>query len=134
MIEKNPDKGAILVGIGYGYYNSYLAKFGRGRWRDYTFKEDPEFSEVANGPDFYKFLSEKLVPDIEKIYEADTSKSTLLGHSCGGDLTYYAFLQYDSSKGEANPFANFVVADGGDEQHFTDVWMPEFEKRMQQKW
>jgi len=62
MIVKNPDKEAILVGIGYGYYNSYLAKFGRGRWRDYTFKEDPQFSEVANGPWFYKFLSEKLVP------------------------------------------------------------------------
>lgn len=25
-----------------------------------------------------------------------------------------------------------MVADGGDEQHFIDVWMPAFEKRMQQ--
>jgi|GEM_PF-2081609 len=132
MIEKNPDKGAILVGIGYGYYNSYLAKFGQGRWRDYTFKEDPQFSGIANGPNFYKFLSEKLVPDIQKIYKADTSKSTLMGHSTGGDFTYYAFLQYDPSKKDANPFANFIVADGGDEKHFVDVWMPEFEKRMQQ--
>ncbi|GAB5476157.1 MAG: hypothetical protein Mars2KO_42560 [Maribacter sp.] len=132
-LKNNPDAAAILIGLGYGYYNSYLADFGKGRWRDYTFKEDEEFEDVANGPKFYDFLSEKLVPEMNKKFNGDFTNSTLIGHSCGGDFTFYAFLQYDPIKKEKNPFTNFIVGDGGDEAHFKDIWMPHFAETMNKK-
>lgn len=130
LIDDNPGKQAILIGLGYGYYNSYLADFGKGRWRDYTFKEDAQFKEVANGPNFYRFLEEKVVPEMHERYSKGTWDNTLIGHSCGGDFTFHAFLQYDAQKKEANPFRNFIVGDGGEESHFKKLGMPKFEERL----
>ena len=130
MIANNTVPAAVLVGIGYGYSNGYLAGPKEGRWRDYSFPEDPEFGVAANGPGFYRFLSNLLVPDMKKKYPAGSNSIGLIGHSMCRDFTYYAFLQYDPALGEKNPFTHFILGDGGNEDHFLNVYMPAFEAKM----
>jgi len=132
MIGDHSVPEAILVGIGYGYLNGYWAPKDKGRWRDYALPEDPEFGKTANAPRFYRFLSKELVPIIIDKYHGLPEQSTLIGHSMGGDFTYYAFLMYDPSLGDKNPFINFIIGDGGNEDHFAAVYTPPFEKRMAQ--
>lgn len=130
MIANHTVPEAVLVGIGYGYLNGYLAGAKEGRWRDYSFPEDPEFGLAANGPGFYRFLYNVLVPAMKKKYHAGSNSSGLIGHSMGGDFTYYAFLQYDPTLGVKNPFTHFILGDGGNEDHFGKVYMPAFETKM----
>jgi len=129
MIEENPNHAAILIGVGYGYLNPYLAEMGMGRWRDYAIPGDKEFNVNPNAPGFLAFLTQHLVPYIKSNYKVDDSRSALFGHSMGGDMAFFSFLSFQPQKVD-NPFTHFVIADGGNEAHFVERYMPEFEQRL----
>ncbi|NCA92913.1 hypothetical protein EOM82_06680 [bacterium] len=124
----------IVVGIGYGYWNSTFARGGinpntknlRGRWRDYTFADDTQLGYMdvplggnqKRGNEYTTFITETLVRDIRAKYSIDQSNSTILGHSLGGGLAAYFVTQYDPALGVANPFTNFVIADNGYTEYY----------------
>jgi predicted alpha/beta superfamily hydrolase len=94
----------VVVGIGYpvGHYFDAIGK----RVLDLTVSEDPEFQATLiktlpafPEPDgtggaalFLQFLTEELIPLMEKEYRVDPSNRALLGHSFGGLFAFYALL------------------------------------------
>lgn len=128
---KNGDGDVIIVGIGYGYWNSSFARGGivwqdeehvRGRWRDFCFADDTQEGyikgtdfggDMKRGKEFVKFLTDTVVKDIRSKYSTDTSNSTVFGHSLGGGMAAYLLTQYDPSLKEDIPFTNFVIVDNG---------------------
>lgn len=59
--------------------------------------------------DFYKFLSNELIPSLETEYRINPRQRTLVGHSFGADFVQTA-LTLD--RPERRVFANFVAVDG----------------------
>ena len=133
----------IVVGIGYGYWNSTFARGGivwqdtehlRGRWRDFTFADDTEpgympgtimGGSTKRGKEYTDFIVNTVVKDIREKYSTDDTNSTIFGHSLGGGLAAYFATQYEPVKGEDNPFSNFVIVDNGYvdyyNRHFADL-------------
>jgi predicted alpha/beta superfamily hydrolase len=98
VMEHLSDRGdlppSILVGIAYDGPDAYRAN----RTRDYTPTYVPtagyglEYQAVSGGaPKFRQFISDELVPFVEREYRA-SSQRTLVGHSYGGLFaTWVAF-------------------------------------------
>lgn len=73
------------------------------RNRDYT----PTIYEYGEGgaENFYTFIKDELIPDIESRYQIDTANNkTLIGNSFGGLFTHYAMFQNRNE----NPFNKFI--------------------------
>lgn len=140
--SENGDGDMIVVGIGYGYWNSTFARGGivwqdqkhlRGRWRDFYFADDTQIDYIGGvmggkykrGKQYTEFIENTVVADIRTRYSTDVNNSTLLGHSMGGSIAAYFLTQYDPAKGSDNPFTNFIIADNGfleyNDLHFADV-------------
>ncbi|MBN2651343.1 MAG: hypothetical protein JXR63_03095 [Spirochaetales bacterium] len=127
-------KSGIVFGVGYGFSDAYANPTGNsGRWRDFTFPESLDFftgeavgEEKTNPDGYYKFLKEKLIPDMVAAYNIDADKIGLIGHSNGGDFAFYAFTQHNPASladtGFANPFNYYIVVDGGQENYLQDVY------------
>jgi len=82
----------ILVGIGYSDY----IRMDSLRNRDYTFPEAPpqdSFPVSGNAINFLSFISNELLPYMDKTYRTDTLNRTLMGHSLGGYFTLFAMEQ-----------------------------------------
>ena len=117
---------AIIVGIGYGYWNSSYARGGlirtngtklRGPWRDYCFADDMQKDytgkviggEGKKGKEFTDFVVNTVVKDIREKYSVDNQNSTILGHGLGGGIAAYFLTQYKPTAD--TPFTNFVIID-----------------------
>jgi|ERR1051326_8091872 predicted alpha/beta superfamily hydrolase len=55
-------------------------------------KETPDFASSGGSTNFLRFLSEELIPKIERQYRTEPCR-ILVGHSLGGLFAMYAFLQ-----------------------------------------
>ncbi|MFZ6742529.1 alpha/beta hydrolase [Undibacterium sp. JH2W] len=64
---------------------------------------------LPGATDFYRFLSNELVPSIELDYRVNTKQRTLVGHSFGADFVQTA-LTLD--RPDKRVFRNFVAIDG----------------------
>lgn len=137
LIETFETSGAIIFAVGYGYSDAYqrnpLSDSPSGRWRDFVFPEsgdyftgEPTGEENTNPDGYYQFLKEKLVPDMKSQYNIDEQRVALIGHSLGGDFTYYAFTRHDPDSlnvsGVDNPFSYYVPIDGVQEDYLQDVY------------
>ncbi len=117
---------AIIVGIGYGYWNGTFARGGlvrtkgsnlRGHWRDYCFEDDTELDYTGaliggsdkRGKEFTDFVVNTVVKDIREKYSVDNQNSTIFGHSLGGGVAAYFLTQYRPTAD--TPFTNFVIVD-----------------------
>lgn len=97
----------ILVGIGYKDFPTMDSL----RTRDDTYPTAiPEYQmAVSGGADkFLSFITNELIPQIDKEYRTDTSKRVLMGHSLGGYFTTYTILQ--DLLGKSNSFNSYVAA------------------------
>lgn len=75
------------------------------RNRDYTPTTYDEGSGGASN--FYQFIKDELIPELESRYSIDTSyNKTLIGHSFGGLFTQYVMAQ----DRETNPFDKFIAS------------------------
>jgi hypothetical protein len=81
---------AILVGIGTA-----------GR-RDFDYL-------LPGSVDYYKFLTNELIPSIDKQYRVDPKRRTLVGHSFGADFVQTAFTL---DRPDRRFFSTFVAVDG----------------------
>lgn len=121
---------AIVAGVGYGYLNPYFAdshpEHPKGRWRDYTFKDDDELayrsertigSVHSRGDEFYAFLKDRLVPDLHSKFSTAADNVTLIGHSYGARFCAHCLTRYDPDD-QANPFTKFVMADQAFTRHY----------------
>jgi predicted alpha/beta superfamily hydrolase len=82
----------ILVGIGYrdvGLLDSL-------RQRDYTYPlaaPADSFPVSGGGKQFLTFLTQELIPYVDRRYKTDPGRRALLGHSLGGYFALYALLE-----------------------------------------
>ncbi len=84
---------AIVVGVGYPKKNQ--------RGRDLLWAHE----------DFYAFLTEELIPFVDREYRTDiTAPRTLVGHSDGGYFSLYAL--FESGGKQDAPFGRFVAISG----------------------
>jgi len=98
IIEKNQN-GTIPPSVFIAIGNS------TERNRDYTPTAYAHGSGGANN--FYQFIKEELIPELESRYDIDTSNNkTLIGHSFGGLFTQYVMSQDRDS----NPFNKFIAS------------------------
>lgn len=94
---------SLFIGIGYGSSDDNDQK----RNRDYTPSETEgvEDFETGGAENFYNFISQELIPEIESRYQTENGNTkTLMGHSYGGLFTLYAMFQ----KRSENPFDKFI--------------------------
>lgn len=97
----------ILVGIGYKDFPTMDSL----RNRDDTYPVAiPEYEmRVSGGADkFLSFITNELIPQIDRSYKTDTSKRVLMGHSLGGYFTVYALLQGLSAQNRR--FNSYIAA------------------------
>jgi len=88
----------IIVGIGYG-----TKDWNNGNMRDRDFMPYPNKDGEIGAEKFHKFLTEEVVPLIEKEYRIDKSNTTLFGVSLAGKfLTYSLFTN-------PNAFTNYII-------------------------
>ena len=147
MLSKEGKGDVIVVGVGYGYWNSTFARGGiiwqdeknvRGRWRDFCFADDTEMGympedfggESKRGKEFADFVMNTVVKDIRTKYSTDTGNSTIFGHSLGGGMAAYMLTQYNPSQKDDNPFTNFVIVDNGYVEYYHRQ-LPNLERAMQ---
>jgi len=93
----------VFVAIGYGSDEANNEK----RNRDYTPTATVgiEDTETGGAENFYLFIRDELIPELESRYRIDSTKGkTLMGHSYGGLFTFYAMFQERAS----NPFNRFI--------------------------
>jgi len=84
--EEIPD--AIIVGISYG---SDTFEDGNYRATDYTAKSSDR--DYWGGADkFQNFLSDELLPFIERTYRSRANRRVIFGHSIGGQFVLYTAL------------------------------------------
>ncbi|MEX1308740.1 MAG: alpha/beta hydrolase-fold protein [Eubacteriales bacterium] len=98
------DLDAIVFGVGYGSADE------DARERDYTpFVADVvDWAPTGGGEEFYAFMKEELIPEVESRYLTQGNKHRVLaGHSLAGLATVYALL--NSSQDEAL-FAGYIAA------------------------
>ncbi|SEK37135.1 alpha/beta hydrolase [Parapedobacter koreensis] len=97
----------ILVGIGYNDFQ----KMDSLRVRDFLYPKAMESDEInapGGGLNFYRFITEELLPHLEADLRVDTTQRTLLGHSFGGYFALYTLLQQAQERQMV--FANIVSA------------------------
>ena len=126
ILNKRGWGDVIIVGIGYGYWNSTYARGGmvrnkntklRGRWRDYYFADDTQIDVTGNqiggsdkrAKEYTDFIAKTVVPDIRAKYSVDNQNSTIFGYEFGGYLAQYFLTQYKPTAD--TPFTNFVIVD-----------------------
>lgn len=66
------------------------------RGKDLTLSHTSEFESSGNAPNFYRFITEELVVELEKRFRISNHR-TLLGHSLGGLFATFAMLQENTS-------------------------------------
>jgi predicted alpha/beta superfamily hydrolase len=100
-------KEVILVGI--GYRDAFQADSLRERDDTYpqALRTDSMKSSGGAGH-FFDFFKHELVPYVDSIYNTDTTKRALMGHSFAGYFSLYA-LQQDSSSHKP-VFTSYVIA------------------------
>jgi hypothetical protein len=91
----------IIVGI---TYSGEDPDYGSLRAMDYTPVHDLFFPGSGDGPKFFAFFKEELIPFIESAYRADPSQRALMGGSFGGTFTLYAMFN------EPTLFRGYVAA------------------------
>lgn len=97
----------ILVGIGYrdvGLLDSL-------RQRDYTYPlaaPADSFAVSGGGKQFLAFLTQELLPYVDRQYNTDPGQRALLGHSLGGYFALYALLE--GLKAGKPAFTHYVAA------------------------
>lgn len=79
----------IIVGI---TYSGDKPDYNTLRALDYTPVHDMLFPNTGEGPKFYAFLKEQLLPYVESNYPVDPSQRVLMGSSFGGIFTLYALF------------------------------------------
>lgn len=85
----------IIVGIGYsGKLASGPGDTATQRWRDYPTPADSYWKvPIGQGaPQFYRTLSEEIIPYVDGHYMTDQSHRGLGGHSMGGFFTMWAMF------------------------------------------
>lgn len=103
QIENESIPPSIFVGI--GYVGGDDDETNRNRDYTPTVTEGVEANITGGAGDFYNFIREELIPELESKYEIDsTNTKTLMGHSYGGLFTLYAMFQ-DRVE---NPFDKFI--------------------------
>mgnify|MGYP001827115150 CR=1 FL=1 len=78
----------IMVGISYGTSDW---RQGNMRSRDYTLPAKRR-EHYGGAEKFHQFLTQELIPMIEKKYPADPKQRILLGHSIGGQFALYCAM------------------------------------------
>jgi predicted alpha/beta superfamily hydrolase len=97
----------ILVGIGYKDFMQADSL----RQRDYTYPEalkEDSFSISGGADRFFTFITQELIPFLDKHYKTDTTNRSLMGHSLGGYFSLFA-LQ-NESRNKTHFFKNYVSA------------------------
>ena len=94
-------KGTFIA-VGYGSEEANDQK----RNRDYTptATEGVEDYETGGAEEFYQFLVQELLPEVQEKYAVNDDKATLLGHSYGGLFAVFAMFQNPAT----NPFDKFI--------------------------
>lgn len=96
----------ILAGVGYGS----LQRMDSLRNRDYLYPEalaSDEISTPGGGENFYQFLTQELLPKLEKD-GITNAKRILAGHSFGGYFSLYSSLR--QAELQRYDFAGFIAA------------------------
>jgi len=109
--EKNRfEKEPIIIGI--GYKNAYF--MDSLRIRDYTYPKalaQDSFSTSGGADLFYSFITNELIPHIDRNYNTDTTARTIMGHSFGGYFSLYALLrEMQSPAVKHQVFSNYISA------------------------
>lgn len=91
----------IIAGI---TYSGEDPDYGSLRAMDYTPVHDLFFPGSGEGPKFFAFFKEELIPFIETTYRVDPSQRALMGSSFGGTFTLYAMFN------EPTLFRGYVAA------------------------
>jgi hypothetical protein len=85
------EAGRELVVVGIGYKEGFPGE----RRRDYTPTQDSQFKvESGNVEEYFEFVREELVPDIESRYAVDEER-VLMGHSLGGMAVLWAAMHQE---------------------------------------
>ncbi len=97
----------ILVGIGY----RDVRLLDSLRQRDYAYPlaaPADSFPVSGGGKRFLAFLTQELMPYVDRQYKTDPGRRALLGHSLGGYFALYALL--DGLKAGKSVFTHYVAA------------------------
>ena len=97
---------AVIVGIGYGYANSYRAPCKEGRWRDLSIVPDDRCM-TGGAATFVDVLSNEIVPTVLSELPGSEDRLALWGHSLGGRTALWTLLTTG-----AETFAGYVAVDG----------------------
>jgi uncharacterized protein len=115
---------AIVIGIGYKNFPAMDSL----RNRDYTYPlaiPEYEMSTSGKADKFLSFITDELIPFVERKYLADTSNRILFGHSLGGYFTLYALEQ--SLQQQHVYFSGYIAASPS--LHYNNYYLlKEFEK------
>jgi len=98
---------AIVVAVGYKSFPMMDSL----RVRDYMFPKALPLDEIkteGGGQKFYHFITQELLPKIDKEYRTDPTKRSLLGHSFGGYFVLYSLMYQVQNK--THDFKYFVAA------------------------
>ncbi|CAD5289840.1 MULTISPECIES: alpha/beta hydrolase-fold protein [unclassified Imperialibacter] len=122
--QEKKKKQAEVILIGIGYKDAYLMDSLRNR--DYTFptaNPADSFPLSGGGHKFHQFITDELVPYVQKNYRTTPSNNSLMGHSLGGYFVLYALLQ-NLQTGRQSTFSHYVAASPslwyGEEYLFTE--------------
>ena len=102
-------KAAPVIVVGIGYRDVRL--LDSLRQRDYTYPlalPADSFPVSGGGNRFLTFLTQELIPYVDRQYKTDSSKRALLGHSLGGYFALYALLEGLRTKKQF--FTEYVAA------------------------
>jgi uncharacterized protein len=82
----------IVVGIGYKSFKTMDSL----RVRDYLYPQalpSDELEASGGAQNFYNYLTQELIPEIDKNYRNEQNNRSLLGHSFGGYFVLYSMLK-----------------------------------------
>lgn len=111
-LERSSTTEPVIV-IGIGYPNPADAE--RKRLRDFSLPMESEAFRaqwqaqvpVAGAPQFYEFIRDELMPELNRRYRLNgPARTALFGHSMGGLFSVYAATRHD----EAPLFSAYVAA------------------------
>jgi len=93
QVEKATSTAPVIV-VGIGYRDIRL--LDSLRQRDYTYPSAlsaDSFAVSGGGQRFFTFLTQELIPYVDRHYKTDPGQRALLGHSLGGYFALYALLE-----------------------------------------
>lgn len=92
MGQNGEQEPAILVAIGYahGEDGMHSRVFDLTPWHDDSWTR----YKTGNAEVYFEFLSQLVIPMVEKNYRASTSNRTLAGHSLGGSFGAWVLLKH----------------------------------------